>query len=370
MDGWIKQSTAHTFQMGPFLDSTDGVTAEASLTIAAASVLISKHGAALAAKNDATALTGTGDSHGYYDCVLDGTDTGTVGTLKVEAQISGALPVWHTFQVLPANVYDSLVAGTDALQVHANEITNGLITAAAIADGAIDNATFAADVGSTAYATNILALAADKALVQQKLDHLIAVAESSDVVNSSVIAKMVSKSATPAFSSYDNTTDSLEGIRDTAPLGTAMRGTDSAALASVCTEGRLAELDAANLITDVANVKADTAAILLDTGTDGVVLPQAQADKVWGTAARALTDKADFALSSASRDAIWDQTGSLTISFETLVQRAYQILNNKMIVTEATGAVALRNLADLADVATGTVADLGATTQRDALAWV
>jgi len=31
---------------------------------------------------------------------------------------------------------------------------------------------------------------------------------------------------------YDNTTDSQEGIRDTAPLGTAMRGTDNAALAS------------------------------------------------------------------------------------------------------------------------------------------
>lgn len=34
--------------------------------------------------------------------------------------------------------------------------------------------------------------------------------------------------------------------------GAAMRGTDSGALASVCTEGRLAELDAANLPTDVA----------------------------------------------------------------------------------------------------------------------
>lgn len=35
---------------------------------------------------------------------------------------------------------------------------------------------------------------------------------------------------------------------------TAMRGTDSAALASVCTEGRLAELDAANLPTDIAAI--------------------------------------------------------------------------------------------------------------------
>jgi hypothetical protein len=35
---------------------------------------------------------------------------------------------------------------------------------------------------------------------------------------------------------------------------TAMRGTDSAALASVCTEGRLAELDAGNLPTDIAAI--------------------------------------------------------------------------------------------------------------------
>jgi len=40
----------------------------------------------------------------------------------------------------------------------------GAITAAAIADAAIDNATFAADVGSTVYATNIIALATRKAL--------------------------------------------------------------------------------------------------------------------------------------------------------------------------------------------------------------
>ena len=40
----------------------------------------------------------------------------------------------------------------------------------------------------------------------------------------------------------------------TAYLFEAMRGTDSAALASVCTEGRLAELDAANLPTDIAAI--------------------------------------------------------------------------------------------------------------------
>jgi len=43
--------------------------------------------------------------------------------------------------------------------------------------------------------------------------------------------------------------------------GEPMRGTNSAALASVCTEARLAELDAANLPTDISAVKADTGAV-------------------------------------------------------------------------------------------------------------
>jgi len=43
-------------------------------------------------------------------------------------------------------------------------------------------------------------------------------------------------------------------LTDTCTTNTDMRGTDNAALAAVCTEGRLAELDAANLPTDVAAV--------------------------------------------------------------------------------------------------------------------
>lgn len=64
---------------------------------------------------------------------------------------------------------------------------------------------------------------------------------------------------------FDETADSQEAIRDTPPLGTAMRGTDAGALASVATESRLAELDPANLPADVAAVKAETVLILADT---------------------------------------------------------------------------------------------------------
>lgn len=81
------------------------------------------------------------------------------------------------------------------------------------------------------------------------------------------------------------------------------------AAASAMTGDAFARLGApagASVSADVAAVKSDSAAILLDTGTDGVVIPQAQADKVWDTAARALTDKAGFSLSAAGVQAIWD----------------------------------------------------------------
>jgi len=63
-----------------------------------------------------------------------------------------------------------------------------------------------------------------------------------------------------ADAGYDPAVNKVEGVKlvDTTTTNTDVRGTDSAALASVATEARLAELDAANLPTDIANVQSDT----------------------------------------------------------------------------------------------------------------
>lgn len=116
MAQFLKQSTAFTFRIGPFVDSTDGVTAETALTIAQADIQISKAGGAFA--QTSASPTTTHDADGWYQCPLTSTDTGTVGTLTVQIVVAGALPVWKDFMVLPANVYDSLVSGTDLLDVN------------------------------------------------------------------------------------------------------------------------------------------------------------------------------------------------------------------------------------------------------------
>jgi hypothetical protein len=138
----LKQSTAVTVKIGPFIDDTDGKTAETGLTLSQADIRLSKNGGDIAQKNESSAATH--DELGIYDCALDTTDTGTLGRLQLWVHEAGALPVWHEFMVLPANVWDSLF-GSDKLQVHADEITAGLITAAAIATDAIDADAIKAD---------------------------------------------------------------------------------------------------------------------------------------------------------------------------------------------------------------------------------
>lgn len=111
----LKQSTAFTFRVGPFVDSTDGVTAETALSIAQADIQISKNGGAFA--QTSASPTTTHDADGWYQCPLTATDTNTLGPLTVQIVMTGALPVWEHFMVVPANVYDSLVGGVEWLEV-------------------------------------------------------------------------------------------------------------------------------------------------------------------------------------------------------------------------------------------------------------
>lgn len=135
MASWLKQSTAVDIALGPFLDETDGKTAETALTISQADVRLKKNNGAWAQKNEATSATH--EENGWYEVPLNATDTNTLGILIVAVHEAGALPVWREFMVVPANIWDSYL-GADKLQVHADEITAGLITAAALAADAVD----------------------------------------------------------------------------------------------------------------------------------------------------------------------------------------------------------------------------------------
>lgn len=145
---FLKQSTAFTFRAGAFLDDTDA-SAETTLTIAQADIQISKAGGAFA-QTSASSPTTTHDSDGFYQCPLTATDTDTVGLLTVQISMTGVLPFYKDFFVLPANVYDSFVGG-DLLQVDVEQIDGSADAAERLAQQLDALETGTAQGGGSAY---------------------------------------------------------------------------------------------------------------------------------------------------------------------------------------------------------------------------
>jgi hypothetical protein len=123
---------------------------------------------------------------------------------------------------------------------------------------------------------------ADTALSDINLDHLLAVAVAgTDVIDDSVIAQMASKSATADWDTFDNTTDSLEAIRDNQAAGSGdwtttekenirhSLGVDGTKTAPTGGYGRIGDPAGASLAVDIAAVKSDTGSIVakLPSGT-------------------------------------------------------------------------------------------------------
>lgn len=199
---FLKTNTAVRLTVGPFLDKTDGVTPETALTVTSCkltlmvddgnvpTLVLDTAPTASGGANDMVHVTG--DDAGFYDLELAAGNVNYLGRAMLAITDAAThCPVFHEFMILPANVYDSLVLGTDTLQADVTQwlgtaaatptvagvpevdITHisgsavststaqlgvnavqaggtawgsGAITAASIANGAIDAATFAADV--------------------------------------------------------------------------------------------------------------------------------------------------------------------------------------------------------------------------------
>lgn len=117
----LKQSTSVVIPFGPFVSPSDGVTLVTSLVSAldhaSTGIFLNKNGGAGAVRH-ATVTATTYDAYGNYLVTLDATDTDTLGALRVSfAAAASCAPVWQDFMVVPANIYDSFIGGTDALDV-------------------------------------------------------------------------------------------------------------------------------------------------------------------------------------------------------------------------------------------------------------
>jgi hypothetical protein len=135
MATWLKQSTAVNIALGPFLDDGDGKTAETALTISQADVRLKKNDGNWGQKSDSSSATH--EENGWYEVALNSTDTNTLGILIVSVSESGALPVWREFMVVPANVYDSHIAGSVTQNVQVTGMNANVVTASALASDAV-----------------------------------------------------------------------------------------------------------------------------------------------------------------------------------------------------------------------------------------
>jgi hypothetical protein len=123
---FLRQNTMVNLPIGPFL-STAGVL-QTALTIAPTSVRLSKNGATFAAM--ASTTTPPHMELGFYKVTLVTGDVDTAGTLVVNVDASAsAMPAYTYNIVFEYKAYDSIVAGTDNLQVDAVQVSGTNLTA-------------------------------------------------------------------------------------------------------------------------------------------------------------------------------------------------------------------------------------------------
>lgn len=230
----IKQGTTSVIRYIMIVDSTNG-SPELDVDVTTLDMQYTRCGAAPAAKVDAASL-------GAIDAAWDDNEIFQVDKLaspglyrvdwpnaafaagvdSVLLVVSGTgfAPAVEEITLVP-HIVDDVIDASNRVDVGA-----WLGTAVTLGSGAPDvNIQSTDDIDLSATQKTSVNTEADNAIETYKLDHLIAVADSDDVVDDSVIAKMVSKAATANWSDFANTTDSLQAQSDARVL---MSGTSTA----------------------------------------------------------------------------------------------------------------------------------------------
>lgn len=365
---WLKQSTAVTVKMGPFLDSTDGNSTEEALTIAQADIRLTKNGGAYAQTNNVAGATH--DENGNYGVPLNTTDTNTLGTLRVHIHESGALAVWQDFMVVPANVWDSMF-GADKLQTDTVQWLGTACATPTVAGvpeidlthlgGVAQSATDLKDFADEGYdpATNkvqglvladtVTTLTGHTAQTGDNFARLgVAGAGLTDLGGMSVGMKAeVNAEADTALTDYDGPTkaemDTAHALLATAAALTTVDGVVDAILVDTADMQPKLGAPAADVSADIAAVKAETALIVADTN-------ELQTDDVPGLIA-ALNDISPAEVESEVNDALDTAISELgvaaptaTPTIRTALMLMYMALRNKLVVqTSGTDALEVYN---------------------------
>jgi hypothetical protein len=141
---FLRQNTAIRLTVGPFFDKTDGITPEVALTATnekltfmvddgnVPTLVLDANATASGGNNDMVHVTN--DDAGFYDLELTAAQTNYLGRAMLAiTYATDHCPVFHEFMILPAKIYDSLVLGTDNIEVDAVQLLGTAWTAPATA---------------------------------------------------------------------------------------------------------------------------------------------------------------------------------------------------------------------------------------------
>ena len=257
----LRANTAVDVLIGPFVDGTNGKDTEEGESPV---VLLSKNGQGLAGKNEGT--TPAHDNAGYYNCMLDVTDTNTESQLVLVVEDSAnALPVRHEYNVLSEAAWDSLyvakddgfmdvniktIGKSDTTETEADNLEAAFAAAAGAAGGVFIAGTNAATTVTTSFTTtftgNLTGSVAsvtgnvdgnvtgevgslgttaksdvqtevDAALASINLDHFVGTASGIPALPAGTYLDLLQDDGT---ATYSRTSDSLQAIRDHIGNGT------------------------------------------------------------------------------------------------------------------------------------------------------
>jgi hypothetical protein len=254
---FLRQSTAQVIRFGPCLDITDGVTEEVSLTLVQGDMRLSKDGAAFAQKG--TAGNATHDSDGWYSTTLSTADTNTVGELRLNVhQPANMLPLWDRWWVIEEAIYDAFF-GAGALGFLLPTVAGRSLDVTAAGEAGLDFGNVVGvlgqanvgwvDANSRVDLGQVLGTAQSAGDIMGSLGEENAGAADGDPSTTEslmqyakqIINTLEGAAGIPVFptgvdpANNVSLAEAIRAIRDdvTALNGQAMRGTDSAALASV-----------------------------------------------------------------------------------------------------------------------------------------
>ena len=283
---FLRSNTAVIVTVGPFYDKTDGVTIETALTItneritltadtdagsAPTNILDNVTGATAATANDLNYITG--NDAGMMQLELAAADTNRVGRMFLSiTDAANHVPVFHEFFVLPQAIYDWLTGVIVPLPAN---VTTWLGTAAATPTVAgVPEVDLTHVAGSTTnvstLATDVQAIITDTADMQPKLGTPAGASISADIL---VIDNFVDGIESTIGAAGAGLTAVADQVWDLDATLHQTQGTfgqaigDPAADANTIYAAVVTGAAGATVAADIIAVKADTAAILVDTGT-------------------------------------------------------------------------------------------------------